>query len=479
MDYSYAMPIDKHRSHTAVASGYLFKVSHEGTPFARWHRRYYVLYSDGLLYSFKNARSRASNRVVPIGRMCLRMKFGEDTTLEDCNSWPKGVPQQLCFSIINSDRSYHFFCESEREFETWRQHLLGTLDKLASHWSIDIGASARVEVAVSDTTFNRNATLYATDPGDQVENDVLRKAKEADIQIEVESVDDEHEQLPYDKIGPANVGGHVDVRSDRVESEGDEEHTKHRLTVDSDSEGSLANESTAVNVSEENLAALEPSGEEVSEEEETDKESEQTLQEDTSTTIQEADRTTSLGVKGEEGMDHNQPELANHEEQLLAESIQIVDPEVQEFLAGELESEALSLHTQEYAVKPDALNLEFQKVEDLIESVFNEMTSPPASHSPGKQKLRESEQERLVGTTQTGKRKSAEDMGLYQQALTSLSGQRAHVKEAMTRVGPASDFWTVHGTSSKNERVNKYSHMQPRPIKKEVHKWKNQTFVLQ
>jgi len=465
MDYSYAMPTDNHRSHTAVASGYLFKVSHEGTPFAQWHRRYYVLYSDGLLYSFKNARSKASNRVIPVGRMCLRMKFGGDTTLEDCNSWPKGVPQRLCFSIINSDRSYHFFCDSEREFETWRDHLLGTLDKLASHWSIDKSVSARVEVAVNDTTFHQNATPnpYTADPGDQAEK-AQKNDKEADIQIEVESVEDE---LPYDKVGPANVGRHGGVASDQVESEGGEEHTQHRLALDSDSEGSLANESTAVNISEENLAALEPSGEEASEGEETNRESEQAVRENTSTTVADAERTTNMGVKGE-GIDCNHSELTNHEEQLFIKSMQTVDPEVQEFLpikAEELETEALSLHTQQNAVKPDALDLEFQKVEDMIELVFNEMTSPPASHSQGKHTLSEREQERFLTTTQMGERKSIKDMGLDRHALTSLSDQRAQVKEVMTRVGPASNF---HGTSGQNGRVDTYSRLQPQPIKKEV-----------
>jgi len=351
------------------------------------------------------------------------MKFGEDTTLEDCNSWPKGVPQRLCFSIINSDRSYHFFCESEREFETWREHLLGTLDKLASHWSIDKGVSARVEVVVSDTTFHQNATPnpYTTDPKDQPEK--AQTNDEADIQIEVESVEDE---LPYDKVGPANVGRHGGVTSDQVESEGGEEHTQHRLALDSDSEGSLANESTAVNISEENLAALEPSGEEASEGEETDKESEQAVQENTSTTVAEADRTTNMGVKGEEGIDYNHSELTNHEEQLFVKSMQTVDPEVQEFLpikAEELETEALSLHTQQNAVKPDALDLEFQKVEDMIELVFNEMTLPPASHSQGKHTLSEREQERLLIITQTGERKSTKDTGLDRHALISLSDQ--------------------------------------------------------
>lgn len=75
--------------HTAVASGYLYKIAHNGSIFAKWHRRYYVLYSDGLLFSYVSDRAKSSNRTIPVGRMCLRMKFGDGTSSEDCRFWPK------------------------------------------------------------------------------------------------------------------------------------------------------------------------------------------------------------------------------------------------------------------------------------------------------------------------------------------------------------------------------------------------------
>lgn len=120
------------RSHTAVASGFLHKLAHNGTPFACWHHRYYVLYSDGLLHSYKSSRARHSHRVIHVGRKCLRVRFGSDTRSDECRRWPKECPRELRFSIINSDREYHFYCESEREFGIWRESLSQILSKLGS-----------------------------------------------------------------------------------------------------------------------------------------------------------------------------------------------------------------------------------------------------------------------------------------------------------------------------------------------------------
>lgn len=115
-----------------MASGFLHKLTHGGTLFARWHQRYYVLCSDGLFYSFKSSRARLCNRVIPLGRKCLRLRFGEETRRDEWNHWPKDFPRELCFSIVNSDREFHFCCDSEKELEMWRDNLLGTLDKLSS-----------------------------------------------------------------------------------------------------------------------------------------------------------------------------------------------------------------------------------------------------------------------------------------------------------------------------------------------------------
>lgn len=120
------------RSHTAVASGFLHKLTHNGTPLARWHQRYYVLYTDGLLCSYKSSRARNSHRIIHVGRKCLRLRFGLETRHDECSRWPKNRRRTQCFSIINSDREYHFYCDSEREFAIWRDNLRQILTKLGS-----------------------------------------------------------------------------------------------------------------------------------------------------------------------------------------------------------------------------------------------------------------------------------------------------------------------------------------------------------
>ena len=118
--------------HKAIASGYLHKLARGSSVRKVWHKRYYVLYSDGLMYSYHNARSRTSHRTIPVGRLCLRMKFGKETVNGDCRSWPRSVPVEHRFSLINTDRSYHFYTESETDFSMWKQYLQSTLERLSS-----------------------------------------------------------------------------------------------------------------------------------------------------------------------------------------------------------------------------------------------------------------------------------------------------------------------------------------------------------
>ncbi len=117
--------------HTAIASGDLHKLAH-GKSLKVWHRRYYVLYSDGLVYSYLNARSKKSHRIIPVGRLCLKMKFGQETINGECGSWPSSVPVEHRLSIINADRTYHFYSESETELSKWKHYLQSTMDRLSS-----------------------------------------------------------------------------------------------------------------------------------------------------------------------------------------------------------------------------------------------------------------------------------------------------------------------------------------------------------
>lgn len=438
MNYS-----DNRHSHTAVASGYLFKVSHNGTPFARWHRRYYVLYSDGLLYSFKNARSKAFDRVIAVGRMCLRMKFGAETSAADCASWPKSVSRKLCFSIINSDRAYHFFCESEREFDSWRQHFLGTLDKLASpssHWAVDWGD---MNASEKDAASNHSMELCATCPKEQAKS---RKEKET-VQIEVESEEDE--QLTYDMVVHGYFERHDGVESEREKEEGRRgEHTEP--TLGSVSEG---NESTAVTAS----TSLEPSVEKTGKKE-TCQGNVEALQ---------VGKITNPDVEGEENLNDKRTlekkmvekrtvenskldertNVANHvslEEQMF---IGTVDPGVPKIV--QLEREILSLYPEE-----DGSEHELE-VKDMIESVFNEITSLPVEYSPRK---RECEEQKLSSNTQV--RRSGGETSL-QHAFSSKRTVQVTVS-----VGCVRDSWSVHNATNKSKMVsNRHGYVE---LQKEV-----------
>ena len=443
MNYS-----DNRHSHTAVASGYLFKVSHNGTPFARWHRRYYVLYSDGLLYSFKNARSKAFDRVIAVGRMCLRMKFGAETCAADCASWPKSVSRKLCFSIINSDRAYHFFCESEREFDSWRQHFLGTLDKLASpgsHWAVNWGD---MNASEKDAASNHSTELCATCPKEKAKRDG-QKEKET-VQIEIESEEDE--QLTYDMVVQGYFESHDGVESERGKEEGrrGEQHTEP--TLSSVSEG---NESTAVTAS----TTLEPSVEKASEEE-TGQGDVQALQV-SKTTVE----TTNLDVEGGENFtDKRTPEKRMVEKRTVENSklderrtnvanctsleeqtfIGTVDPGVSKI--EQLEREIVSLYPEEEDGSEHGL-----EVEGMIESVFNEITSPLVEYSPRKC---EYDEQKLSSNITQVKRSGGETR--LQHALSS-----EHTVQVAVCVGRVRDSWSVHSATNKSKMVsNRHGYVQ-------------------
>lgn len=196
------------RSHTAVASGFLHKLAHNGTPFACWHQRYYVLYSDGLLHSYKSSRARHSHRVIQVGRKCLRVRFGSDTRSDECRRWPKECPRELRFSIINSDREYHFYCESEREFGIWRESLSQILSKLGSaHSSYIERRSSKLSKPPgwleekSDSEISCNEQT-ASSSREKLEEAPLMETKEG---AEREKGDGSGDLDGYDSLGPAGT----------------------------------------------------------------------------------------------------------------------------------------------------------------------------------------------------------------------------------------------------------------------------------
>ena len=162
-------------SHRAVASGYLFKLARGGTLLARWHRRYYVLYSDGLLHSYKSVRAGSPHRTIPVGRQCLRTRFGEETAREECGQWPRHIPARLRFSVVNSDRAFHFVCESERELGLWRDNLEETLRRLgpARHDSVGGNVEGKATVCTrSGATQPEEVITTAIQPGEVITSSI-------------------------------------------------------------------------------------------------------------------------------------------------------------------------------------------------------------------------------------------------------------------------------------------------------------------
>lgn len=338
MDYEYAVhapePTEEPQAgHWAVASGYLHKIAHNGTPFAQWHRRYYVLYSDGLLYSFKSARARSANRVIPVGRKCLRMKFEEDTSCDDC-TWPKNIPRKLCFSIINSDRSYHFICKSQREMEVWQKNLKETLGKFTpslARWEnetpISVGEDSPEEENVLELT-----TCPKAIAGEQPTSEAA--------QVQRQQNDADEEVLPYDVVGEMRTMGANNKSGNSTSVHSSES-----------SSSSLANVSTTVNASEENLLSVSRKLEEVE------------------------------GDSGEE------TEPFNSEEFLAAEEgTQTSDPEARAFWE-EMEAAKGRGHTSqevssgtpledEYTDTATEVEMAFKEVDWMVEAAFNDITSP-------------------------------------------------------------------------------------------------------
>ena len=197
--------------HRAVTSGYLYKLARGRSIVKLWHKRYYVLYSDGLMYSYHSDRALTSSRTIPVGRLCLRMKFGTDTNTSECKSWPSKVPVNQRFSLINSNRSYHFYCDNDKEFSTWKHHLQLTLSKLSSS----------SQAAIDDPL---TPTLTQPDSPTQ-SHDIISQDDEQPIPTEHSDGDDD---VPYDAVyHPPTVVGVRDSDSSSEEESVDIQTVVH------------------------------------------------------------------------------------------------------------------------------------------------------------------------------------------------------------------------------------------------------------
>lgn len=133
-----------------VYRGAVFKLARNGRLSHQWHKRYAVLNSEGHLYLYSDERMRSVRRVIDLQQMCLRIKFGADTSDDYCNNWPKRVPPDTRFSLINMDRTYHFFTGSRKEAQSWKTAFLSIAESksiFTANWALSRSAGSFEAVA--------------------------------------------------------------------------------------------------------------------------------------------------------------------------------------------------------------------------------------------------------------------------------------------------------------------------------------------
>lgn len=122
-----------------VFRGAVFKLARNGRLAPQWHKRYAVLNSEGHLYLYSDEGMRSVRRVIDLQQMCLRIKFGTDTNDDYCSNWPKRVPPERRFSLINMDRTYHFFTASKKEATSWKASFLSIAEAksiFTANWAL-------------------------------------------------------------------------------------------------------------------------------------------------------------------------------------------------------------------------------------------------------------------------------------------------------------------------------------------------------
>lgn len=125
----------------------VFKLARNGRLAHRWHKRYAVLNSEGHLYLYSDEGMRSVPRVINLQQMCLRIKFGADTSDDYCSNWPKRVSPDRRFSLINMDRTYHFYTASEKEAASWKTGFLSIAEAksiFTANWALSADPSESV-----------------------------------------------------------------------------------------------------------------------------------------------------------------------------------------------------------------------------------------------------------------------------------------------------------------------------------------------
>lgn len=119
-----------------IFRGIVFKLARNGRMLPSWHRRYAVLNSEGQLYLYTDETMRSVRRVIDLQNLCLRIKFAEDTTDDYCNKWPKRTPKTRRISLINMDRTYHFYTDTDEEAVSWKDAFASTAGT-SSNWTLE------------------------------------------------------------------------------------------------------------------------------------------------------------------------------------------------------------------------------------------------------------------------------------------------------------------------------------------------------
>ena len=254
-----------------IFRGVVFKLARNGRLLPSWHRRYAVLNSEGQLYLYSDETMRSVRRVVDLQNLCLRIKFANDTNDDYCSKWPKRVPKSNRISLINLDRTYHFYTESDEEALSWRRAFISIAGE-SSNWTLGRApvskssleeerenvstehVSHRIVLDVEDDVGHVSETIITVEEHEaELEEDKDRmqpleppgSEKKLDDSSEEEEEEEEGEFSGYDEVGPTNTKERLPMFEKSVH-EGSPRHTPPESTKSTTSEESIEDKSPPI-----------------------------------------------------------------------------------------------------------------------------------------------------------------------------------------------------------------------------------------
>ena len=253
-----------------IFRGVVFKLARNGRLLPSWHRRYAVLNSEGQLYLYTDETMRSVRRVVDLQNLCLRIKFANDTNDDYCSKWPKRVPKSNRISLINLDRTYHFYTESDEEALSWRRAFTSIAGE-SSNWTLGrapVSKSSQEEERESVSTehvSHRIVLDVEDDVGHVSETIITVEEHEAELEedkdrmqpfeppgseekLDDSSEEEEGEFSGYDEVGPtkqSNMKEGLSVLEKSVH-EGSPRHTPPESTKSTTSEESIEDKSPPI-----------------------------------------------------------------------------------------------------------------------------------------------------------------------------------------------------------------------------------------